>query len=67
VIRKAGTGIAVSVVEGTGSAIITGNAVDGAAHGAVVGFRWSDAVTGDLARAGSGDFPNLTVERNQVS
>jgi uncharacterized secreted repeat protein (TIGR03808 family) len=67
VIRKAGTGIAVSVVEGTGSAIITGNAVDGATHGAIVGFRWSDAVTGDLARAGSGDFPNLTVERNQVS
>jgi hypothetical protein len=67
VIRKARTGIAVSVVEGTGAAIITDNAVDGATHGAVVGYRWSEPVTGDLAAGGNDDLRNLTVERNQVS
>jgi uncharacterized secreted repeat protein (TIGR03808 family) len=67
VIREAGTGIAVSIVERTGSAIITGNAIDGTTHGAVVGYRWGEAATGDMARAGSSGFPNLTVERNQVS
>jgi uncharacterized secreted repeat protein (TIGR03808 family) len=67
VIRKAGTGIAVSVVEGTGSAIITDNAIDHAVHGGIVGFRWADPVTGDLAAGAGNDFHNLTVERNQVS
>jgi uncharacterized secreted repeat protein (TIGR03808 family) len=67
VIRKAGTGIAVSVVKGTGSAIVTDNAIDGAALGAVVGYRWSEAATGDLAAGAGKEFRNLTVERNQVS
>jgi hypothetical protein len=67
VIRKAGTGIAVSVVEGTGSAIVTDNAIDGAALGAIVGYRWSEPATGDLAAGAGNGFRNLTVERNQVS
>jgi uncharacterized secreted repeat protein (TIGR03808 family) len=67
VIRKAGTGIAVSVVEGTGSAIVTDNAIDGAARGAVVGYRWSEPATGDLAAGAGNGFRNLTVERNQAS
>ena len=66
VIRNAGEGIAVSVVEGTGSAIITDNVIDGALRGAVVGHRWSEAATGDLAREGT-DLPRLTIERNRVS
>jgi uncharacterized secreted repeat protein (TIGR03808 family) len=67
IIREAGTGIAVSVVEGTGSAIITGNAVDNAVHGGIVGFRWAAPATGDLAAGAGNDFRNLTVERNQSS
>jgi uncharacterized secreted repeat protein (TIGR03808 family) len=67
VIRKSGRGIAVSVVEGTGAAIISDNIIDGAKNGAVVGFRWADPATGDLAIIGAGDHPNLTVERNRVS
>lgn len=66
VVRNAGEGIAVSVVEGTGSAIITDNVIDGALRGAIVGHRWADAVTGDLAKE-SPDLPGLTVERNRVS
>jgi uncharacterized secreted repeat protein (TIGR03808 family) len=66
VIREVGEGIAVSVVEGTGSALISDNIFDGAKRGAVVGHRWSEAVTGDLAVEGS-TLPGLTVERNRVS
>jgi uncharacterized secreted repeat protein (TIGR03808 family) len=66
VIRSVGEGIAVSVVEGTGSAIICDNVIDAAARGAVVGHRWTEAVTGDLASEGT-TLRGLTVERNQVS
>ena len=66
VVCNAGEGIAVSVVEGTGSAIITDNVIDGALRVAIVGHRWAEAVTGDLAKEGA-DLPGLTVERNRVS
>ena len=49
VIRKAGTGIAVTVVEGAGSAVISDNVIDGARNGAIVGYRWAEPATGDLA------------------
>jgi len=67
VIRNAPVGIAVSVVEGTGSAVISDNLISGAGRGAVVAMRWSDPASGDLARSGAADFPNLMVERNRVS
>jgi uncharacterized secreted repeat protein (TIGR03808 family) len=67
VVREAGTGIAVTVVEGAGSAVITDNVVEQAKAGAIVGYRWSDAVTGDLAASGGAGYPHLTVERNHVS
>ncbi len=66
VIRKAGEGIAVSVVEGSGSAVITDNVFEDTVHGAIFGHRWKKRVTGDLARTGSGEFPRLRVERNVV-
>ena len=67
VIRKAGTGIAVTVVEDAGSAVISDNVISETPKGAIVGYRWSDAVTGDLAREGSAGYAHLTVERNHVS
>lgn len=67
VIRKCETGIAVSVVEGAGSAVIADNVIDGARNGAVIGHRWSEPVTADLALAENSGFPHLTVERNHVS
>ena len=67
VIRKAGTGIIVSVVEGTGSAVISDNVIDGVRDGAIVGYRWAEPATGDLAVDGAGGHANLTIERNRVS
>jgi uncharacterized secreted repeat protein (TIGR03808 family) len=67
VIRKAGTGIAVTVVEGAGSAVISDNVISETRKGAILGYRWSDAVTGDMASEGNAGYAHLTVERNHVS
>ena len=67
VIRKADTGIAVSVVEGTGSAVISDNIIDSAPSGAIVGHQWTKPATGDLAVEGADGHANLVVERNRVS
>ncbi len=67
VIRKARTGIGVTVVAGVGPAIITDNMIDGSENGAIVGFEWTKQVTGDLAAEGSDAYGHLTVERNRVS
>lgn len=66
VVRDAGVGIAVSVVEGTGSAVITDNVIDRAKSGAIVGYRWAEPATDDLALS-PGTTGRVTVERNQVS
>ncbi len=66
VVRAAREGFAVSVVEGAGSVIIADNVIDGAER-AVVGYRWADAVTGDLAAGDGGSFRHLRVEKNLVS
>lgn len=66
IIRKAGEGIAVSVVEGAGTAMICDNVIDGARRG-VVGYRWGDPASGDLALDGAAAFSHLTVERNRVT
>lgn len=65
-VRGAGEGFAVSVVEGTGSVVIAGNVVDGAER-AVAGYRWSERATGDLTAADAARFPHLRVEKNLVS
>lgn len=65
VIREAGTGIGVSVADGAGSAVIANNLIAAAKNGAIVGYRWRDPATGDLAVAGE-DWPNLTVTGNRV-
>jgi uncharacterized secreted repeat protein (TIGR03808 family) len=67
VIRKAGTGIAVSVVDGAGTAIITDNIFEAVPEGAIIGHRWATPVTTDLASTGNAGYANLTVERNRVS
>lgn len=66
VIRMAGEGIAVSVVEGAGSAVIADNIIEGVERG-VVGYRWADPATGDLAAGDETRFTHLVVERNLVS
>ncbi|TIS88212.1 TIGR03808 family TAT-translocated repetitive protein [Mesorhizobium sp.] len=67
IIRKAGTGIVVTVVEGAGTAVISDNVIDGAQNGAIIGQRWAEPVTGDLAASGDAGYAHLTVERNHVS
>ncbi|HVY20428.1 MAG TPA: TIGR03808 family TAT-translocated repetitive protein [Bauldia sp.] len=67
VIRRAPLGIAVSVAEGAGSAVISDNLIAGANEGAIVGMRWTETATGDLAQSGADRYPHLLVERNRVS
>jgi uncharacterized secreted repeat protein (TIGR03808 family) len=65
VIRDAGIGIAVSVVQGAGAAAITGNIIQNAKHGAIVGMEWHKPVTGDLAQDGAERYPQLKLSGNQ--
>ena len=67
IIRGSKTGIYVSVVEGAGPTHIADNTITGATDGAVVGYRWKDPVTGDLARKEKSGFEFLTVEGNRIS
>ena len=66
VIRKAGEGIAVTVVDGAGSAVITDNVISDTQKGAIMGHRWVDIATSDMALNGNQGFENLTVERNRA-
>ena len=67
VIRRAPVGIAVSVVEGAGVAVISDNLISGATDGAIRGMRWAEPASGDLALGGADAFPHLTIERNRIS
>jgi uncharacterized secreted repeat protein (TIGR03808 family) len=67
VIRRAPLGIAVTVVDGAGSAVISDNLIAGATSGAIVGMEWAKTATGDLAQTGADRYPHLLVERNRVS
>ncbi len=65
IIRNAPVGIAVSVVEGVGTAMLSGNLIDGAKDGAIVGYRWKERATGDLVAGGDAPAP-LVVEGNRA-
>ncbi len=66
VVRKTKTGFYVSVVEGIGTASITDNVISEASRGAVIGHRWQEAVTEDLARSSTKKFPSLQIDRNKL-
>lgn len=66
-IRNANEGVAVSVAEGAGKAVITGNVFDEMKTGAVFGHAWDKIVSGDMAKHGNQGFANVTVERNEAS
>ena len=66
VIRDAGFGIAVSVVSRAGGAVITGNIIQGAKRGAIVGMEWHKSVTGDLLQEGAERYPQLKLSGNQA-
>ena len=66
VIRKAGVGIGVSVVDGAGDVVIAANVMSEVPGGAIRGMRWKDFVTDDLAVTSAADFPHLTIGENKV-
>jgi uncharacterized secreted repeat protein (TIGR03808 family) len=66
VMRTVGVGVAVSVVPGSGTALITDNLIAEAKNGAVVGMEWDKRVTGDLTRDGIGKHAHLTLSGNRV-
>jgi uncharacterized secreted repeat protein (TIGR03808 family) len=66
IIRDTKTGFYVSVVEGTGDVSITNNVINKAKRG-IVGYRWQEAVTGDLVRDSTKQFRNLSITGNRLS
>jgi uncharacterized secreted repeat protein (TIGR03808 family) len=67
VVRKSAIGVSVSVVAGTGVAVIADNVFSDTVGGAIVGMEWHKLVTGDLALAGAERYPQLKISGNQVS
>ena len=67
VIRETKTGIYVSVVEGSRNTVISDNVISGARQGAVIGYRWHEAVTDDMGGGDNEGYRHLAIERNQVS
>ncbi|MDO8875306.1 MAG: TIGR03808 family TAT-translocated repetitive protein [Pseudolabrys sp.] len=66
-IRRSPYGIVVTVVKGAGRATITGNRIEGASRGAIVGVEWHKAVSGDLTQGGAEKFPQLRLSGNRAS
>lgn len=65
-VRAVPVGCAVSVAEGAGSALISGNVFSATPGAAIAGFRWNDQASGELIE-GAERFPGVTVERNILS
>ncbi len=65
IVRNAGFGIGVSVADGAGNAVISGNLIAGAERGAIVGLEFSRPVTGDLAKEPA-RIANLQITGNRV-
>ncbi|WP_460449389.1 TIGR03808 family TAT-translocated repetitive protein [Alsobacter sp. SYSU BS001988] len=66
-IRRSPVGIAVSVAEGAGPALVGGNVLSETRDGAVVGFDHDRAVTGDLTKPGQKLPPGIRIEANAAS
>ncbi len=64
IIRRTPVGIAVSVVEQAGSAVIADNMFEATPKGAVIGCRWNEMATGELV-AGAPGYPQLAVSGNR--
>jgi uncharacterized secreted repeat protein (TIGR03808 family) len=66
VVRGSGVGVAVSVSEGAGNALIANNLIADCQRGAVIGVDRKRIVTGDLIKGGAEKYANLTVSGNRV-
>ncbi len=65
VLRACGTGIAVTVVKGAGTAVISDNVVQASQRDAIVGYRWLDKATRELND--TRDWSHLSVSGNHIS
>lgn len=65
--RDCPIGFEVSVVEGIRSTLIADNLISGASRAAILGMRWEDVATGDLAADGGQPHPELTIRGNRVA
>lgn len=66
IIRGSNVGVYVSVVEGSKSTVISNNVISDYKRGAIVGYRWGEAATKELAGKSSSGFDHLSVAGNQV-
>jgi uncharacterized secreted repeat protein (TIGR03808 family) len=66
IVRKARVGMRVSVVEGAGQAVISGNVLQDVKEGAILGYRWAERSTGELIEDGGG-FAHLAISGNRTS
>lgn len=66
-VRGAGGGCAVTVVEGAGTALIANNLFQDVKDGAILGYRWNEKSTGDLLAGGSEAFTHLTLTGNRLA
>lgn len=64
-VRGAGGGLYVTVVEGSGTALIANNTFQDVRDGAILGYRWNEKVTGDLNGGGADRFSHLTLAGNR--
>lgn len=68
IVRQAKVGCAVTVVEGAGDALISGNLFEAVQDGAVIGYRWKAPSTTELGRGGNQGrgLAHLTIENNRI-
>jgi uncharacterized secreted repeat protein (TIGR03808 family) len=66
VIRNAFIGIGVSVAQGAGTTLVTGNMISGAPRGAVVGLDHARPVTPDLTAEGAQRYAQVALGNNAV-
>ena len=66
VVRQAGTGCAVTVVEGAGNALIANNLFQSVERGAIIGYRWKAPATRDLIASPGESFAHLVIENNRA-
>ncbi|HTO33020.1 MAG TPA: TIGR03808 family TAT-translocated repetitive protein [Pararhizobium sp.] len=66
-VRGAGGGCYVTVVEGAGTALIANNLFQDVKDGGILGYRWNEKTTGDLMTSGSEAFAHLTLSGNRVA
>lgn len=64
VIRQTKIGIAVSVADGAGPAVISDNLISGAEQGAILGMKWDQAATGELIDSAE-TVPRVSVKGNR--